>query len=123
MKGLLLLATLLLPAAATAQGAGQSKAAAPQFKATTVEQALQGSANMHGFKLATGSFLYRNLADTTGNRYAHRVRPGDHVIIQTIQPHWYVVYRAKDATQFSDDMTPYYMPKSAAAGALVFVLL
>jgi hypothetical protein len=123
MKALLILTSLLSPVAAAAQGVEQLKTIGPQLKTTTVEQPLQGSANMHGFKLATSSFLYRNLTDTLNNRYAHRLRLGDHVVIRNTLPNWYKVYRAKNASQFSNDTTTYYMPKAAAAGAIVFILL
>lgn len=123
MKALLILTSLLLPVAAAAQGVEQLEPIGPQSTTTTVGQPLQGSANMHGFMLATSSFLYRNLADALTNHYAHRLRPGDHVVVRTTLPNWYVVYRAKNATQFSNDTATYYMPKAADVGARTFVLL
>lgn len=77
---------------------------------------------MHVLELATSTYFYRHLRDTSTTHYAKHLRPGGLVIVRAAYGQWLAVGRAKSHTQFSRDTT-YYLPKAALIGAKTWVLL
>jgi hypothetical protein len=83
---------------------------------------LSGSANVHVLELATSTYLYRHLRDTS-TTHAKHLRPGGFLIVRAAYGQWLAVGRAKGRTQFSKDTTTYYLPKAALKGAKVWVIM
>jgi hypothetical protein len=90
--------------------------------AQTTIPPLSGSANVHVLELATSTYLYRHLRDTS-TTHAKHLRPGGFIIVQAAYGQWLAVVRAKSRTQFSKDTTTYYLPKAALKGANVWVII
>jgi hypothetical protein len=84
---------------------------------------LSGSANVHVLELATRTYLYRHLRDTSTTHTAKHLRPGGFIIVRADYGQWLAVGRAKSRTQFSKDTTTYFLPKAALEGAKVWVII
>jgi hypothetical protein len=75
-----------------------------------------------GLRLTHPTVLYRQLEDTLGKHYAHRLRPGAELAIQQHQPYrrWLKVQRhTPSGSPSATDTTTYYLPFSAAKSAIL----
>jgi len=107
---LLVLATTTLPGWAQTPLSSR-KAVLPPHK--NVAQALTGLANPRLLHVPQGTFLYRQLRDTLGNRYARPLPPGDWDLrwVSMVNPRWLAVRWLKGSVQYAaGDTALYYMP-------------
>ncbi len=89
----------------------------------SIDQMLTGMANVRIIELATPTYLYRHLRDSCRRPAAWELKRGHFVIIRKAYPRWLAVQRAASPTQFSDDTTTYYIPKTATVGSKTYVVL
>ena len=125
----LLLLTWLLPLASWGQIGQQTPISALPAKQATplprpnIEQALTGMANIRIMELATPTYLYRHLRDSSSRPAAWQLKWGHFVIVRKSYPRWLAVQRAAGPTQFSGDTTTYYIPKTATVGSKTYIVL
>ena len=89
-----------------------------------VEQALRSLANPRLLQVPRGTFLYRHLRNTLGQRYACPLPPGDWelTLVRAVNPHWVAVrWRPYSAPFAAGDTALFYLP--AQQGLRTIILL